>query len=197
MDSTIEFEYPIYDQSNNEITNPNLNLGYLKKEYFTVHHESTPEIWHYTVVSFEFSDGEIYKPKSENDPHIEIIDNKKGIFNYKELEGESSKTVIGQTITAIQDSPLIPAWDETQTIYRYILYSPQELIQKDFMENGPSLLIETQSTINNLLATIDEAQETIDDLLLIIAELLGGADEESEIIDDNEGDPENTEDPLE
>lgn len=193
----MNYEYPILDESNHEIIDPDLDLGYLKKEYFTIHHESTPEQWHYKVVSFEFTNGEIYKVESEDDPHVEIIDAKKGTFKYKKLEGESDRVVIGQTIAPIQDSPLIPAWDETQTIYRYILYSPQELIQKDFMENGPSLLIETQRTINNLLTTIDEAQETIDDLLLIIAELLGGADEESEIIDDNEEDPENTEDPLE
>lgn len=163
------YEYPIYDQTNQEITDPDLTLGYLKKEYFTTHHESVPERWHYKVVSFDFSTGEIYVPTSETDSHIRVIDAQKGIFEYINLDGEEEKVVTGQTITAIQDSPLIPAWDETITFYRYVLYTEKELADREFINNGPALLA--------------EAQETIEDLLLTIAELIGGIEEDEEEIE--------------
>ena len=41
--SGFSYEYPIIDQNNQEITDPDLELGYLRKEYFTVHHPSVPE----------------------------------------------------------------------------------------------------------------------------------------------------------
>ena len=44
MADTFEYKYPIFDQTNQEITDPDLNLGYLKTEKFTVHHPMEPEI---------------------------------------------------------------------------------------------------------------------------------------------------------
>ena len=158
------YEYPIIDQNNQEITNPDLELGYLRKEIFKVHHESVPETWHYKVVSFDFSNGEIYVPESENDPHIKIIDAQKGIFEYVNLDGEEKHTVTGQTITAIVDQNFIPAYDEETIFYRYVLYTEKELADREFMANGPAMLA--------------EAQETIEDLLLMLAELVGGEEEE-------------------
>ena len=158
------YEYPIIDQNNQEITDPDLELGYLRKEIFKVHHESVPETWHYKVVSFDFSNGEIYVPESENDPHIKIIDAQKGIFEYVNLDGEEKHTVTGQTITAIVDQNFIPAYDEETIFYRYVLYTEKELADREFMANGPAMLA--------------EAQETIEDLLLMLAELVGGEEEE-------------------
>ena len=159
------YEYPIIDQNNQEITNPDLDLGYLRKEYFTTHHPAIPEVWHYKVVSFDFSNGEIYVPDSENDPHIKTIDAQKGIFEYVNLDGEETRVVVGQTITAIIDQREIPAYDEQSIFYRYVLYTEKELADKHFIENGPALLA--------------EAQETIEDLLLMLAELVGGEEEVS------------------
>lgn len=158
------YNYPIYDQTNNLIENPDLEAGYLKKEYFTVHHNSIPETWHYDVVSFSFADGGKYVPTSNEDEHVEVIDDQKGIFGYVSLEGEDDRVVTGQTIRPTIDTPLVQAWDETKTIYRYVEYTAQELAEKDFLTNGPALLA--------------EAQETIEDLLLVLADLLGGAEEE-------------------
>lgn len=160
------YRYPVLDESNNEITNPDLNLGYLKEEHFIIHHESIPEKWHYKVISFTFSNGEVYNVTSENDPRVKIIDAKKGIFNYKKAEGEEDLIVVGQTITTVVDEPMIPAWEETKTFYRYILYTEKELADREFLANGPQLLA--------------EAQETIDDLLLVLADLLGGSEEEEQ-----------------
>ncbi len=161
------YEYPIFDQTNQEITNPDLEKGYLKKEYFTIHHPMVPERWHYKVVSFDFSNGEIYAVESENDPHIKVIDAQKGIFEYVNLDGEEIRTVVGQTITAVIDQREIPAYDEETIFYRYVLYTEKELADKEFIKNGPQRLA--------------EAQETIEELLIVLAELLGGNEtEESE-----------------
>lgn len=158
------YSYPIYDQSNQLITDPDLTLGYLKKEYFTTYHEAIPEKWHYEVILFEFANGEQYKPTSNADPHVNIVDAQKGIFSYVNLDGEEERIVTGQTITPVEDSPYVPGWEETNTIYRYVLYTEKELADREFLTNGPTLLA--------------EAQETIDDLLLVIADLLGGGEEE-------------------
>lgn len=162
--SGFSYEYPVIDQNNQEITDPDLDLGYLRKETFTVHHPSIPERWHYKVVSFDFSNGEIYVPESENDPHIRVIDAQKGIFEYVNLDGEEKHTVVGQTIAAVVDQREIPAWDEQTIFYRYVLYTEQELADRAFIANGPTLLA--------------EAQETIEDLLLMLAELVGSEEEE-------------------
>ena len=158
-----DFIYPIIDQSNEEITDPDLTLGYLKKEYFTVHHESIPEKWHYEVKSFDFADGERYNVESQDDPHILYINAEKGIFTYQSLEGEPERIVTGQTTTVMIDQPLVKAYDEQKVFYRYVLYTEKELADRDFLANGPTALI--------------EAQETIDELLLVIADLLGGVEE--------------------
>lgn len=157
--NSFSYKYPIYDETNQEITEPDLTLGYLKKETFTTHHDMVPEVWHYEVISFEFTNGEVYAPSGLDDPHIEIVDAKKGIFKYVNLPEEESKVVAGQTISPQLDSPMIPAWDETNTIYRYVLYTEKELADKEFLENGPQRLL--------------EAQQTIEDLILVIADLIG------------------------
>lgn len=162
--SGFSYEYPIIDQNNEEILDPDLDLGYLRKEIFTVHHPSVPEEWHYKVVSFDFSNGEIYVPESEDDPHIRVIDAKKGIFEYVNLDGEEVHIVTGQTITSIVDQQAIPAYDEQTIFYRYVLFTEKELADREFMANGP--------------AKLAEAQETIEDLLLMLAELVGGEEEE-------------------
>lgn len=161
---TYKYAYEILDESNEVVIDPDLTLGYLKKEYFTIHHESIPEQWHYEVVSFDFADGEVYTVASQFDPHVQIIDAHKGIFKYIPGEGEESRVVTGQTISPVIDSGFIDAWDETKTFYRYVLYTEKELNDRDFLANGP--------------AQLAEAQELIEDLLLVIADLLGGADEE-------------------
>lgn len=162
-DTGFSYEYPILDQDNQEITDPDLELGYLRKEEFNIHHESIPEQWHYKVVSFRFTDGEVYKVEDENDSHVKIIDSQKGIFNYQSLDGEPERTIVGQTIAPIIDNALIPAWDEIKTFYRYVPYTEKELSDKEFLASGP--------------ASLAEAQETIEDLLLVIADLLGGSEE--------------------
>lgn len=160
------YQFPIYDQTNKLVENPDLELGWLKKETFTTHHTSVPEQWRYQVTIFDFANGETYKPTSNEDPHVRVIDDQKGIFEYVSLEGEEERVVVGQTITPTIISAAIPAWDETNTIYRYVLYTEKELADHEFLTNGPQLLA--------------EAQETIEDLLLVLADLLGGGEEVDE-----------------
>ena len=157
------YEYPIFDETNTEITNPDLELGYLKQEHFTIHHNMIPEQWHYEVVQFEFADGEIYIPTGPTDPHIQIVDSIAGIFKYQSLEDEQERVVTGQTISPVIDHEALPAYDEDRIQYRYILYTEKELADRKFLAEGPGLLA--------------EAQGTIEDLLLVIADLVGGGEE--------------------
>lgn len=158
------YDYPIFDETNNEITDPDLELGYLQKESFTKHHEMIPEKWHYEIVEFEFTNGEKYYPTNLSDPHVLTIDDQKGVFKYQNLEGELEKVVCGQKIKPVIDNPTQEAWDETVTYYRYVLYSEKELSDREFLANGPTRLA--------------EAQATIEDLLLVIADLVGGEEVE-------------------
>lgn len=89
----------ILDESNNEITEPNLDLGYLKAEsLFVTHHEAIPER-----------------------ERIERIDYENPIKVYPN-GGKIVGTIVEQEYQAAQD-----AWDEYEDIQRYILYTEDEL----------------------------------------------------------------------
>lgn len=89
----------ILDESNNEITEPNLDLGYLKAEsLFVTHHEAIPE-----------------------HERIERIDYENPIKVYPN-GGKIVGTIVEQEYQAAQD-----AWDEYEDIQRYILYTEDEL----------------------------------------------------------------------
>lgn len=90
----------ILDQNGNEVENPNLELGYLKSETITIHHDAI-------------------NPVSEIS-HMEVIW-PKGV----DLSYQGSKL-----LKKVIDSPYIPgkkAYDTEERIQRYILYTETEL----------------------------------------------------------------------
>lgn len=118
----------ILDINNNELTNPDLTLGYLKEDkIFVEHHPAiapVPEEWHYEVIA-EYANG-------------------------------------GKDIKKIIDVPYNPgaaAWDEYETVYRYI-----EGVEED-VSTEPSELevlrarveqLEQLLTAFNINATVEE-----------------------------------------
>ena len=74
-------------------------------------------------------------------------------------------------------------------LYRYILYTEQELADREFIDTTPIRLDAIESDANDMLEVVaelagsdieervGETQETLDDLLLAVADILGGADE--------------------
>lgn len=153
--------------------------GYLKSDKkFIVHHEEQPEISekkHYEVERFIFKDGSQMLIETNEDPHVKVIDDQAGIFEYVDqgegnvYHGAEIKSVIDQEHVEHKD-----AYDEYEDIQRYILYTEKELQarkeaeekqakQTAFMENGPDQL-ESNTT-------------SIGDLTIMLSEIVAGSDE--------------------
>lgn len=167
----------ILDEEGFEL-NPDLidyNLGYLQpEEKLIAHHDAQPEVereFHYIVKTFYFEDGTKYQVKSQDDPHIKVVDMDKGVFDYVD-QGEG-KVLRGIDLEEYEDVPqqeAKPEYNEYETFQRYILYTPEELaeraeaehkakIQQHFMETGPERL--------------DETEINVEDLTLLMAEMIG------------------------
>lgn len=149
----------ILDEQGQEITleDVDLSLGYLKEEELFV--ESRPEIKHYKALRFNFNDNSSYTPTSENDPHVQIIDAATGKFSYLPEEGET-RSVKGMSIGLVIDQE---AQNIYETIQRYILYTEEELIQRSLPER-----------MTSAEETLEETGLTVEDLILLMAEVLGG-----------------------
>lgn len=98
----------IFDIDNNEIQNPDLELGYLLEEkIFISHHsavEAVPEQWHYETIQVYPNGGKDVK---------KVID----------APGVEAKE----------------AWDEYETIQRYMLYTEEELEEIKNQKNEPTI----------------------------------------------------------
>lgn len=187
----------ILDEQNQELDpeEVDLSLGYLKDEKLFIEHR--PMKTHYKVTCFVFTDGTSYRPVSEDDPHVRIVDAEKGQFEYIPDEGDE-RTVKGAAIGVVVDKE---AEDIYEDIKRYIHYREDELELHELpsrMEGAEESIVETQEGL-------EEANINIEDLILLMAEILGGDEEESEdepedkpIIPDEPTDPEpeSTEDPI-
>lgn len=151
------------------------NLGYLQPdEILIAHYDAQPAVereFHYIVKTFYFEDGTKYEVKSQDDPHIKVIDMDKGKFDYVD-QGEG-KILRGIDLAEHEDvarQDEKPAYDEYEIIQRFIPYTPEELaaqeemrkkaeIQEHFMETGPGRL--------------EETEVNVEDLTLLMAEMIG------------------------
>lgn len=182
-------QYRILDNEGNEIFDPNLNLGHLEKEKIIHYHEMIPEKGHYFVSYLELNTGETLFLK-ENDPRIEIINETTGAFKYLPSEEDPSIQIKSASIRYVIDQPKVEAYEEEEIILRYILYTEKELADNVFLAEGPERLDTIESDTNDLFEVVAELagsdiedrvtenQETLDDILLVMADLLGGAEEE-------------------
>jgi len=147
--------------------------GYLKpdkvfKEHVE-HQDAKPEIKHYEITTFYFEDGTKLNVSDNNDPHVKVIDDQAGIFDYinddgeeKQMRGADIKSVIDQ-----KESAEIEEHDEYEDIQRYVLYTDEELAeqkkqqedaekQQDFLTNGPDQLSTNTTSIEDLTVMISE-----------------------------------------
>ena len=187
----------ILDEQNQELDpeEVDLSLGYLKDEKLFI--ERRPMETHYKVTCFVFTDGTSYRPVSEDDPHVRVVDAEKGQFEYVPDEGDE-RTVKGAAIGVVIDKE---AEDIYEDIKRYIRYREDELELRELpsrMEGAEESIVETQEGL-------EEANINIEDLILLMAEILGGDEEEPEeepkdepIIPDEpvDSEPEPTEDSI-
>ena len=144
----------ILDKQGQEISleDVDFSLGYLKQEELFI--ESLPEIKHYRVLRFNFDDNSSYIPTSENDPHIQIIDAVAGKFSYLPDEGET-RSVKGMSIGLVIDQE---AHDVYETIQRYILYTEEELVQREL----PNRVLNLEDSTKNLDQNIKEVKEDME-----------------------------------
>lgn len=180
--------YIILDENDIIITNPNLELGHLEKEEKIIYHEGSPEIGHYYINYIVLNNGESFFLE-EKDPRIEIINSRTGAFKYLPSEEDPSIQVKNASIKYIIDQYKVDPWEEKQVILRYILYTEEELANRDFLNKGPKRLKTLETDTTDLLTVVadlaesdieerfTETQETVDELLLVIADLLGGNEE--------------------
>ena len=184
-----EYQYPIYNENGELIVNPDLSLGYLQKEILIHHTNYTPAVTHKWITAIYFKDNTSVFPK-EGDPHITY---ENGEFAYNFLPGEPAKEIRGKLITDIVDVPEQLAKDEFETIYRYILYTEQQLEDRTFLDETPDRLDDMEETDNDIVETlaeilgddtmenrITENEESIEDIILMLAEIVGGDEEEEE-----------------
>lgn len=152
-----------------------LSLGHLVPEQvFMKKHEpteKTEEVYHYVVQTFYFEDGSKMSIDSEDDPHVKVIDDQLGRFEYVD-QGEG-KIFRGADIVKVIDTEAImpnEGWDEYETINRYVPYTEEELAaqkneieqekkKNDFLITGPDRLTNTELSL--------------DDLILLMAEMIG------------------------
>lgn len=153
--------------------------GYLTLDKkFVAHHDEQieiPEKRHYEVERFIFDDGSQMLIESNEDPHVKVVDDQDGIFEYVD-RGEGN-VYYGAEIKSVIDHEHVEhkdAYDEYENIQRYILYTEAELKERKemeekqakqaaFMENGPDQL-ESNTT-------------AIGDLTIMLSEIVAGSDE--------------------
>ncbi len=120
----------ILDELGNEVTNPDLTLGYLKNDVEKIHHDLTPEVIgvppkvHYEVIA-EYPNG-----------------------------GKDVKEVVD--VEGVYPQPEIPAYDEEISIQKYILYTEEELkalaTKKEELEK-----LQSQPTVEQRLKATEDA----------------------------------------
>lgn len=188
MDNEILYDLPIYNEEDQLIENPDLTLGFLTEEIIVDITPAIPAKTHYFPISMYFDDGTSILNPTEDDPHISIINAEQGRFGYVD-QGEGRK-LTGMTVSLIVDSPKVPEKKTETKIYRYILYTEEELANRTFLAEGPERLSIVEFDTEDLLEVVadlagsdiedrvTENQETIDELLLVMADLLGGAEED-------------------
>ena len=177
----------ILDINDNELQEEDLDLeaGYLEPDrIFIRHHDAIQgqdRQFHYTVKAFYFDDGSSVEIEDEHDPRIGVDNAAKGLFHYVPAVGEPARKLRGIDLREIEDSPAIEAkeaWDEYEDIQRYKVYTPEEIAEKEAERQRQAEEAERAAAREAFLATgpgrLDDAEVSIEDLVLVMADLVGG-----------------------
>ena len=140
----------ILDKNGNEVTNPDLEKGYLTTETIILaHHEAQPET-----------------PAIKE--RVVIEDDGEGNVLYGERVTQEWKPARG-------------AWDETETIQRYTLYTKQELAEREQAkkeeeeaakraEAEAKAEAERQAVLNAIPARVDDIEEGVAEVGVMVAD---------------------------
>ena len=147
------------------------------EQLFVAHHDAIEHkdaVTHFAVQTFYFDDNTSLEVTDENDPHVDVVDAKTGVFNYIDQgEGKVLRGIDLRTITDEEEVEAKDEEDEYEDIQRYILYTEEELAameasreksqkQQAFLENGP--------------AQLDSNTTSIEDLTILMSDIIGGAE---------------------
>lgn len=175
----------ILNEQGEEITEEDVNSedGYLAMESIvTEHHEATPEIQekgHYYPKTYYFEDGTRYDIKLDGDNNpieddIHVQANEDGVsFSYIPQGDEEEKDVRGVDVAYIIDvehQPAKEAYDDTEQIQRYYLYTEE---QKQKNKEAKELQEKQETFITTGPERLDTVETNIDDMTVIMAEMIG------------------------
>lgn len=150
----------ILDVDGNELTEEeaDLELGYLVNDIIITKsyeaEEAVPEQGHLEYETFYFTDGTSYTVTGGDDPHI-------GPDGWVNLEGEEPKEQFGADQKWVVDVPAkeyMPPRDETENIYRYVLYTEEQLAEKEARETYQAQLLAAIEVAKIVAASLDDEQ---------------------------------------
>jgi hypothetical protein len=162
------------DDNGNEITKDQLDFekgALIEEQRFVKHHdvqEAVSEKGHYAVDKVYTDIGIIDINGDETDSRIEIVDAENSLFNYIG-EGEA----IGMDVIYIIDTPqqeAHDAYDEYETVYRYHVYTDEEL---DEQEKHRQRQDDLQDFFDTGVETLKSNTTAIEDLTLLLSDLVG------------------------
>lgn len=139
----------IIDEHGNPIENPDLTKGYLKQETQTVHHDAVAGV--------------------EEVSHYETI------AEYPN-GGKDVRKVVDVPGVAAQD-----AYDEEVEVHRYVLYTAEELAAqaeaKKKVEEAAAAEAKKKAELEAMPGRMDALEAANNDLVLMMADLIGGSNE--------------------
>lgn len=139
----------IIDEHGSPIENPDLTKGYLKQETQTIHHDAVAGV--------------------EEVSHYETI------AEYPN-GGKDVRKVVDVPGVAAQD-----AYDEEVEVHRYVLYTAEELAAqaeaKKKVEEAAAAEAKKKAELEAMPGRIDALEAANNDLVLMMADLIGGSNE--------------------
>lgn len=153
----------IIDVDGNEISKDNVDYeaGELVTDYvFVAEHPGVPEIPEsgHTEYTVEYMDGTKHKFDHMPQPQDYLKD--------KDVVSESEEYVIDQEYV-----PAIDPWTENEEVLRYVLFSEEQLAEIQAQKDA---LAKAEEDKKKQERWMEDVQLSIDDTMLILADLIGG-----------------------
>ena len=165
----------ILDQNNMEMDPQDVDLekGHLEPEtIFKKHHEAVeevPEQSHLYPMKVYFEDGTSVTLE-EKDENVSPIDPDAGKFEYIDPDGRKVKGIDLKRVVDTEYQPAKEAYDETEEIQRYILYTEAELEsiaeQKEIEQKREEFLSSGPTRLSNVEMSVDDMTLVMSDLIV-------------------------------
>lgn len=158
----------VFDEYDNIIDNPDLNLGYIEKKLIPVIHKyivDEPAITHEVVIRE-------YPETGGKDVEIVVDVPEQGHWETTDQNGKPITEFNGSLVGFPKDRPIEDTWEYGL----YIPYTEDELAQRD--EELEKMSEETEKReefMQNAPSQIEELEANQEDMILLMADIVGGA----------------------